>query len=218
VRCSDQHLGVHRDPTPDARDLRTHYRELRRAVGPREGIEAARAVEERIAALVSRRAPGRVATYLPTDGEIDPTLAVDRLRAAGWQIHLPVIGPERTMAFAEWRADASLVPNRHGIEEPADAEVVRGARDLDLLLVPCVAVDPAGNRLGFGAGYYDRALATGEDPAMVSSRPRPLLVGVVHDVQIAPALPREPWDVPLDVVVCGSGTVFTGVRTLPMGW
>jgi 5-formyltetrahydrofolate cyclo-ligase len=145
-------------------------------------------------------------------------LAVDSLRALGWAVFLPVIGPERSMRFAGWADGGRLAVNRHGIEEPAAPAETVAARELDLIIVPCVAVDPAGNRLGFGAGYYDRALAAGEDPAMVSSRPRPLLVGVVHDIQVAPALPRQPWDVPLDVVVCGSATVFTGARTLPAGW
>lgn len=206
------------DAANDSTDLRSHYRELRRGLADPERHLAARAVDERIRALTTRRAPGAVGAYLPTDGELDPTLAVDSLRAAGWQVHLPVLGPDRSMRFAEWPDGGRLEPNRYGIEEPARPTVTVAARELDLVLLPCVAVDPAGTRWGFGAGYYDRALSEGEDPAMVSSRPRPLLVGTVFDLQIAPRLLRQAWDVPLDVVVCESATLFSGARTLPGGW
>lgn len=99
------------------------------------------------------------------------------------------------MTFREWRADDVLVPGAFGIEEPPDDG--RGAVSADALSVvvaPCVAVDRAGTRVGFGAGYYDRALAEPDR--------RPEVVVAAFDVQVlADELPRRPWDVPADVVV-----------------
>jgi 5-formyltetrahydrofolate cyclo-ligase len=200
----------------DVDDIRERGRTARRAVDPAGRAHAARQIATRVETLVATRRAGRAGTYLPTDGEIDPTFAVDSLRDAGWLWHLPVIGEDRSMHYAEWRTDSPLVTNRYGIEEPADATNMVAARDLDLVLLPCVAVDPAGNRLGFGAGYYDRALADAEDPQMRSSRPRPLLIGVVFDVQIVARIRRESWDVPLDAIVSESATIMTGARTWPM--
>jgi 5-formyltetrahydrofolate cyclo-ligase len=200
------------EPQPD---LRTSCRAARRAVPPDQRIAAARQVAERVRTLALDRVPGRVATYLPEDGELDPTLSVHVLRAAGWQAHLPVVGAVGSMRFAPWGPDTRLTPNRFGIDEPEDVSTLLTARELDLVLVPCVAIDPAGNRLGFGKGFYDRALADAEDPGMLSSGPRPLLVAVAFDVQVVPAVHHEPWDVMLDVVVSESATIITGARPWP---
>lgn len=231
--AGDQHRRVpdHQDDQPDhppehdlsdehgpdggSDVLRRRGREARRALSPAERATAARQVADRVAALVAAIAPGTAGSYLPTDGELDPAFVVDLLRDAGWAMHLPVIGPQRTMQFAEWHEDTPLRENRYGIEEPAEVGELVPVRSLDLVLVPCVAVDPMGHRLGFGAGYYDRALSDAEDPTMTSSRPRPLLVGVVFDVQVVPRVEPQPWDVALDAVVCESATMLTGARTWP---
>ena len=199
----------------DDHDLRQHCRAARLGVDAPGRARAANEVAQRVETLARDRSPGRVGTYLPTDGELDPTLAIDALREAGWRPYLPVIGDGRSMTFAEWAVDSRLVANRFGIDEPEERSTSLSARELDLVLVPCVAVDPAGNRIGFGAGYYDRALSDAEDPQMRSSRPRTLLVGVVFDVQVVPSLRPEPWDVPLDAIVCESATIVTGARTWP---
>ena len=67
-----------------------------------------------------------------------------------------------------------------------------------MVVVPCVAVDPSGNRLGFGAGYYDRALA-GPSPV--------IRLGVAFEVQVVDRIEPAPWDVPLDVVVTESRVI-----------
>lgn len=129
-----------------------------------------------------------VALSVPVDGEIDVTGIADALRADGWTVALPVVLDDRDMEFREWRADGELLRGRFRVLEPADGPAVQP----HIVVVPCVAVDERGNRLGFGKGFYDRSL---------SSAPRPVAVGVVFDEQVVAAVPAEPWDVPLDVVV-----------------
>ena len=87
---------------------------------------------------------------------------------------------------------------RYGIPEPRTdvAHVARAAAELDVVLVPSVALDTAGNRMGMGAGFYDRAL----ERVRASAAP-PLLVGIAHDTALVDALEPAPWDVPVDVVV-----------------
>lgn len=135
-----------------------------------------------------RQGSPRVALSVPVDGEIDITGVAADLRSDGWTVVLPVVLDDRNMEFREWPAGGELVRGRFRVLEPAEGP----ALDPDVVVVPCVAVDDAGNRLGFGKGFYDRALGSG---------PRPVAVGAVFDEQVVAAVPVEPWDVPLDVVV-----------------
>jgi 5-formyltetrahydrofolate cyclo-ligase len=177
-------------PTPD--EVRATVRAARRALDGAERRAAEAAIVDRLLALDVLAHAGRVGWYLATDGEVDLGGAVDELRGRGVQLHLPVVGPQRSMRFAPWHRDTSMRPNRYGIDEPVhdDAAVV-GADALDAVLVPCVAVDERGHRVGFGAGYYDRALE-GTDAVRV---------GAVFELQVQDRLTPAPWDVPLDVVV-----------------
>lgn len=196
----------------DARlTLRHELRQRRRDLDPSERHRAARELVTRLVGLLGGRAPGTLGTYLPTDGELDPTLAVDELRARGWSTMLPIVRPGRSMWFAPWDGAEALAPNRYGIEEPAAPTELVAPTDLDVVLVPCVGVDPRGNRLGFGAGYYDRAFSVEADPTLHT-----LLVAVVFEAQIVDTLERQPWDVPLDVIVCPSATIPTGARSRPV--
>jgi 5-formyltetrahydrofolate cyclo-ligase len=99
-----------------------------------------------------------------------------------------VSGPDILFHQCEW---AELKPGFQNIPEPpATAPQV----EPDLLLVPLLAVTLAGVRLGQGRGYYDRALAR------LRARRPVTAIGLAWDVQIAPALPADPWDMPLDWV------------------
>jgi 5-formyltetrahydrofolate cyclo-ligase len=184
--------------TEPAGRLRQRLREHRRARDPLTRRDAARALAANLLALPELRAGGRIATYLPADGELDPNVALDELRSRGWQAYLPIVGAGRSMRFAEWVPGATLTPNRYGIPEPPldTGSGAEGAEHLDVVLVPSVAIDRRGNRLGMGAGYYDRALA-----AASSAHIRPVLVGVVLDDAVMDELDPDPWDVPVDLAV-----------------
>jgi 5-formyltetrahydrofolate cyclo-ligase len=104
------------------------------------------------------------------------------------------------MSFHRLRRGAALITNRYGILEPAAGAPFVAPLALDLLLMPLVAFDEGGARLGMGAGFYDRYLSR------IPQRLRPLLVGVAHEVQRSPQeLPAAPWDVPLDGVITETG-------------
>ena len=135
----------------------------------------------------------RVGLYLPIKSEVDLT----GLRALldGVTFALPVVAPTGcVMRFHEWRGEARLVANRFGILEPSGERVVAFEAN-DLLLVPCLAVDRFGVRLGYGGGFYDAFLGT----ALVNA------AGVVFDDFLVPTLPHEAHDVRLARVVTESG-------------
>lgn len=176
---------------------RDEARAARRSLEPAERARAQTAICRLLCALAELDGGGRLGWYLPTDGEVDLEGAVATLRSGGWELLLPVVGPGRSMTFATWGPDVAVAPNQYGIPEPEHepGDLVT-ATVLDAVVVPCVALDRAGHRLGFGAGYYDRALADAR---------RTVRIGVAFEVQVVPHVEPAPWDVPLDVVVTETG-------------
>ena len=180
-------------------EMRLRRRNLR---GSRRAL-ATRAIVARLQRLPAFRAARRIALYWPADGEPD----LRSLASAAWQrgkkLYLPVVGHAGAMRFRRWSERRPLRPNRYGIAEPLGRRAASAAA-LDLVLVPLVAFDARCNRLGMGGGYYDRALK--------QRRRRPMLVGVAFAAQQVKAVPAQPWDVPLDLVVTERGQHKRGAR------
>lgn len=180
--------------------LRRRLRAERRALSPAQRRTASAMLARRLATLAVFQRARRIAAYWPADGEIDPLPALRRAAAAGKACYLPVLCPQRDghLHFAAWQPWTPLRRNRFGIVEPAVApRHWLAPRMLDLVLLPLVGFDEAGNRLGMGGGFYDRSFA------FLAQRRwrRPRLVGVAFDLQRVDRLPRRAWDVPLDAVV-----------------
>jgi 5-formyltetrahydrofolate cyclo-ligase len=107
------------------------------------------------------------------------------------------------MHFAAIRRDTQLVPDFYGIPEPADPELI-DPRSLDLVLTPLVGFDSRGNRIGVGAGYYDRCFS------FLRQRRhwhQPKLIGTAYSLQQIDAYEPNDWDVPLWGVVTETGFV-----------
>ena len=194
-------------PTAEVRAARRRLRELRLALAPRQRAAAERAIRATLERLGVFRPGGHVALYLPMPGEVDlrPCLAVARRR--GTRVYVPriVSHRQRRMLFAPWTDGGSRRTNAFGIVEPGHAGGARPVVGLDVVVLPLLGFDARGNRLGMGAGYYDRALRR----RLGSGRawPRPRLVGVAYACQQLPVIPASPWDVPLDLVVTERGVV-----------
>ncbi len=181
-----------------AADLRRRMRKARRALSERERIRLARAMTRRLASLGLLRSGQRVALFVAAGGEmpIDPLLQLAARR--GCRLYLPRITSYRArrMTFAPLRPP--IRTNRYGIPEPAALRGSLSARWLDLIIVPLVAFDATGTRLGAGTGYYDRALSY---RSLRKSWRRPRLVGIAYDFQRVDTLERKPWDIPLGLIV-----------------
>jgi len=191
--------------TSDKNDLRRILRARRNALTPAEQSLAAERLTARVAVTRFFRAARRVALYLPNDGEIDTRPLMARLWAWERQCFLPVLSRLRhdRLWFAEIRPDTPLALNRFGIPEPrVAARAWVRATDLDLILLPLVGFDADGNRLGMGAGFYDRSLAFLRQRRVWR---KPHLLGVAHECQRVPKLAPEPWDVPLHGVLTDRG-------------
>ena len=140
-----------------------------------------------------------IALYLAADGELDTDPIVRKARAENKRLFLPVILPNNALQFRQWLADMDLVVNRYGIAEPPETANSAELPALTLVCVPLVAWDRQGNRLGMGGGFYDRTFA--------GAGSRGLLVGLGYTVQEQARLPRDSWDVSLDLVVTESDLI-----------
>lgn len=169
----------------------------RRALAPFRRRLANRAILQKLLALPAYRRAKHIALYWPADGEPDVRGLAEHARLHGKRLYLPVVAHGGTMHFAPWRRSGTLRRNRYGIPEPLGSPRRLTASELDLVIMPLVAFDARGHRLGMGGGYYDRALA--------GRRRRPVLAGVAFSFQQAAGVPAQPWDVPLDVVVTERG-------------
>lgn len=139
----------------------------------------------------------RIAGYWASRGEMPLHAAFAALRARSQEYLLPILGG-KLLHFAPWQTGAALRNNRFGIPEPECAPQARvDGADLDLVLMPLLAFDRNGNRLGSGGGWYDRTFA------FLQGLPRPahpLLVGIGYHFQEVDALAARAWDIPMDYV------------------
>lgn len=183
-------------------------RQRRRSLGARAALLRDQQLCRHLLALPLLQHCRHIAGYWPNDGEIGPLPALRHWHQQGKTVYLPQLLANKQLRFACWHGDVrGLRANRFGIPEPVQRRHVSGCQ-LDAVLMPLVAFDRNGNRLGMGGGYYDRSFAF----RLVGWRNRPLLIGLAHDFQQQPALPCESWDIPLDMIVTNRGVLPVGKR------
>lgn len=173
--------------------LRVQARATRAAIAAPQRQVAALQLAEQFLSLLSP-SPGTVVSgYWPLGDEMDPRPLLAALRRAGCLIALPVTGPKRTpLTFRLWDEGTPLVPGRFGTLIPSEASPPAAP---DMALLPLLAFDRAGGRLGYGGGYYDRTLG-----ALRQAKPI-VAVGLAYAAQEVAAVPTGPFDRRLDGVV-----------------
>jgi len=158
---------------------------------------------------VARRA-GCVAGFAAVRAEIDPAAALDEVRRRGGRVAYPrVADAERPRLRFHVAESAELRAGRFGIPEPPASNEEVGLGQIDLLIVPGVAFDAEGRRLGFGGGYYDELLGTRPSGAAAAG---PVVVGLAYDFQIVDACPAEPHDQMIDGVVTEARVIRSAPR------
>jgi 5-formyltetrahydrofolate cyclo-ligase len=193
--------------------LRSELRARRRAVPPDGQQEAAAAVAAVVMPWLEALAPGVVAGYLATDGEVSPGLCLAAARRGGAQTVYPRIADD-AMTFHTVGAEEDLVQGGWGLLEPRREAPLVSVHDIDVVLVPLVGFDGYCHRIGRGKAYYDRAFAA----HLIAPRPRPpYLVGVAHGCQRVDTIPVADHDVTLDAVVTPAGVAGTLPSRRPFG-
>jgi 5-formyltetrahydrofolate cyclo-ligase len=185
--------------------MRRDLRDRRRALSPADQARAAAALAARLVANRLFRVSRRIAVYLPNDGEIDPAPLMERIWQQNKVCYLPILSRLKhdRLWFAPYTPQTPLALNRFGIPEPVTAaRHWARAQELDLILMPLVAFDAHGNRLGMGGGFYDKSLAFLRTRTLWR---KPHLIGLAHDFQRVNRVEAFPWDVPLQAVVTDHG-------------
>jgi len=185
----------------DTKTLRQQIRQQRRALSDSEREYASFLLCEQLASTKLFQQSKHIAFYLPNDGEMDLTLLIQHAWQAGKHCYLPVLAEPNTkrLWFIPYTPETQLKPNRFGIPEPLHSRSTRLRKtlSLDLILMPLVAFDINGHRIGMGGGFYDRTLA------FLKYRQqwhKPNLVGIAYEFQKQKQITTNPWDIPLQAI------------------
>ena len=185
----------------DKNTLRKQIREKRRSLTESEREQAAFMLTENIIRSKLFRQSEHVALYLSNDGEMNLDFLIQKAWKMGKKCYLPVLAQPNTnkLWFIPFTPSTKLYPNRFGIAEPEHFHSLRCKKtiSLDLILMPLVAFDNQGNRLGMGGGFYDRTLAFLNHH---NSWHKPKLMGIAYEFQKQERLEVNSWDVPLQSI------------------
>lgn len=182
---------------PDKKTLRAEKIAARNRIDAETSKTAAVVLARHMLEALPRE--GIVAGYYSTRGEIGMHETLAELSERGHALGLPVVtAPDQPLLFRRWRIDHPLVMGQFGISVPPESEPQLMP---DIVIVPLVAFDANGHRLGYGAGFYDRTMAA------LRRKKNTLFVGAAYALQQMEAIPADPHDEKLDMVVTEKGVI-----------
>ncbi|MEU5281599.1 5-formyltetrahydrofolate cyclo-ligase [Streptomyces asoensis] len=193
-------------PESDKRMLRRAFLAVRNRLTTDDVRAAAAALAERALELPELAHARTVAAYVSVGTEPGTTTLLDALRARGVRVLLPALLADNDLDWGAYTGEGSLARVQHGgkmaLLEPSDQRLGPDAvTTADVVLLPGLAVDERGMRLGRGGGSYDRVLAR-----LSASGARPSLVVLLYDTEVVERVPEEAHDRPVHAVVTPSGT------------
>lgn len=179
----------------------------RAALNTSEQADFSAEICQSILASACLEAAQHIAFYLPIRGEADPTgLQIELAKShPGKTFYVPILPEDKhaTLRFAAYSPDSPMIINRFNIPEPDlnQAQILEDARQLDAVIMPLVAIDKRGNRIGMGGGYYDRTF----DFKHTDNAPsKPHLIAFAYDFQLIETQTPQPWDVPAEALATQS--------------
>lgn len=186
--------------------LRKQLRDRCRAIPSIERMMASQQVADHLQTLTWFRGSQHIACYLDDGIELATQASIDLI----WQHHktcyLPIVkDAEPILQFAAYQAHTVLQKNQFNLQQPVldKSASLLSAEDLDLVLLPLVAFDCQANRLGRGAGYYDKTLAFLRE--LKTAQRQPKLIGLAYACQEVATLLPASWDVRMDAIITEQG-------------
>ena len=180
--------------------MRNERLALRDAIPPEIRAEKALAMAHHAADALAFDAGTPISGFLPIRSEADIRPLMERFHARGARLCVPAILDRQTIIFRELVPGTPLIATGFGTMGPGpDAAIL----DPEIMLVPLSAFDDRGHRIGYGAGYYDRAISRLRQKGM-----SPKLIGIAFDCQEVAHVPDEPHDISLDAILTESGLRF----------
>ena len=197
---------AHTSPGEEKSSLRRRLVAARAAMAEAERTAAGRLIRDQVLEMPEVSAAGTIAAYYSVGTEPGTHSLIFALWKRGSYVVLPVLLPDGDLDWASYEGPDSLAPGPRGLLQPV--EPVRGPGTVaraDVVLVPALAVDTSGKRLGRGGGSYDRVLARvgGQVPT----------IGLIYDDELLPGVPTEPHDRTVRAVARPSH----GITWLPTG-
>jgi len=179
-------------------EIRSQIRKIRNTLDPDYQNKAANLLVDKLQTQQAFNQAKRIACFLSFDGEISTKPLIQEIISNAKQCYLPKLKPYKPnrLWFMPYDQSTPMINNKYGIPE-VDLPVNRAIApsQLDIVLLPLVAFDKNGNRLGMGGGYYDATFAH-----LKSQQKRPVFVGLAYAEQQVKSLPYDPWDLSLDAV------------------
>jgi 5-formyltetrahydrofolate cyclo-ligase len=177
--------------------LRARSRECRASLSPERCADFSRRIHDHLFSLLDGSDP--VMVYVSKPPEVDTHPFISRLISRGTGVVVPIIEREtRTLRLSFLRDPSVLSVSTFSVPEPIGHEIPARARDIPVVIVPLIAFDRHGHRLGYGAGYYDRFL---------SAYPHLRKIGVAFSCQEVESVPADENDVALDFIVTENGVI-----------
>jgi 5-formyltetrahydrofolate cyclo-ligase len=198
--------GPHDDPgeslTRAKAALRGELLAARRAMDEADRTAAARLIRDQVLDLPQTQMAGTVAAYCSAGSEPGTRALLFALWKRGTYVLLPVLLPDGDLDWASYEGPDSLLPGPRGLLEPSEPRRGPGAiASADLVIVPALACDRAGTRLGRGGGSYDRALPRVGGPV--------LTIALLYDSELRKQVPAAPHDVRVRMIVQPRGGITT---------
>lgn len=179
--------------------LRQALRQTRKDLSQDFVREASRIISDKIIATTAFQHSQHIAYYLPHENEVDLSRVATQALALQKQLYLPVFSAPHHLHFYRVDKHTTYQKNKFGILEPI-SDVLIEIDQLDLMLIPLVAFDDRGYRMGRGLGCYDRYLARAHDC---------LCFGVAYECQRVSSISAEVWDIPMTAIITERGQ-YTG--------
>lgn len=217
----------------DKKSLRRSIRKRRLQLNPEERLYVSHQIQKQLEHLPIYQNSQKVAFYLSHEGEVETQNLIERSWELAKNCYLPVITADFTLKFLHYFPQSLLVQNRYNILEPTyNAALEIAVEALDIVFVPLLAFDKKGNRLGSGAGYYDRTFAFLKSSQKTKTQnkskskskskikneseiknenekpSKPKLIGLAYHWQQIEALQAFEHDVPLDGIVTENATLW----------
>lgn len=183
-------------PLPSKNNLRARMRQTRQLVSALQRQSQSDIIVRQLSLHLQTLSAQTIGLYLATSYEVDLDPLIDLLHQQERKVYLPHLA-DRQHPFHQFESWESLEVGALNLRQPSLHTPFIDARFLDVVIVPGLAFDGAGNRLGHGGGWYDKVLG--------AAKPGPVIIGVCFECQLVETVPFEPFDVKMDVVMTSQG-------------
>ncbi len=194
----------------DKQSIRKIYLQKRKALSHNDMIKSSKDICNAVINLEHYKKAQTISLYMPIKNEVDTNIIWQDAINKNKNCYFPKVTDKNSMIFLPADKLEHFAKNKWGILEPT-TKIIKSlpVNKLDIMIVPIVAFDSAGNRIGMGKGFFDKALEVHSRISMQSSNKEhlknfnttPILIGVAYEFQKIPLIKSETWDIKLDIIV-----------------